>query len=290
MIARALAIALAAACGSLSACSDEPITCRQVAEATCRRLSDCLPFAKRLRYRDDASCVADHEVTCKGLACVPGSGATSGALKQCMADLPGLSCEAFLASAFGGTNGTGEPLCGIQGGLPRGSRCLSHWQCAQSGSACADGVCAPADRSRQPREGESCSSPYGASCAPTLYCDCDQTRIGCDGVCKRHENDAQVGATCTWGQFASTCGDFERTGLFCRDGVCAQAAIAEPGADCRSPTGGVCGFGSTCGTSTCAPPPKGGEPCSGACEAPTRCVGSGVSARCVLPDVSACPY
>jgi len=235
--------------------------CEELAVATCRSMSACMPFVFAVGWGNDRSCVERSKRGCTATSSLPG---VTNAAKRNRADAARLahrSCEWLEGRS------PGPRLDNDAGTLDQGDPCRNNLQCATSycqkapGAAC--GHCA-----FTAKEGESCTE--ADQCGPGKVCslcgvaassttclstrkksepcrcssDCDPNLQCSDGVCAP---TGRKGDACSDAHPCDAWG-----GLFCRSsGVCEEYRIVAAGEACDVLGGIVCSGGNECVQGRC---------------------------------------
>ena len=235
--------------------------CKELAVATCQKVSTCMPFVFAVGWGNDRSCVERSQRGCTATASLPGVTNAAEKMRADAARLASMSCESFEGGA------PSPDLEHDAGTLNQGAPCRHNVQCATSycqkapGAACGQcaflakegescteadqcgpgkvcslcGVAASSATSLPTRKkGEACRC--SADCAPNLQCS--------DSVCAPA---GRKGDSCA---AAHPCDSW--AGLFCgSSGLCEEYRIVAAGEACDVLRGIVCSGGNECVQGRC---------------------------------------
>jgi hypothetical protein len=235
--------------------------CEELAVATCRRVSACMPFVLAAGWGTERSCVERSKRGCTATSSLPGVANAAKKNRAYAARLASVSCEQFEGSS------PGTALNDDAGTLNQGDPCRHNLQCATSycqrapGAAC--GHCA-----FRAKEGDSCIE--ADQCGPGNVCSlCSVTANSATCLSARNKGDAcrcssecgsnlqcSDGVCATTGRKGDACSDAHPCdawgGLLCGgSGVCEQYRLVAAGEACDVLEGSVCSGGNGCVQGRC---------------------------------------
>lgn len=276
--------------------------CASYASNVCTSYNACAPNVVTYLYGSVAECETRYTLFCSLIVSEPQTTWTPAAEQACGTALAGLSCEAFLLSAFTGGPAACQPTPGPRAS---GSDCIDSAQCASAYCKhVATSFCG------------TCVERGGAGATCSNFLDCQAGFACVSGACT---TALQTGAACT------TSGSQCAIGLYCQAGACQppleqNASCSEAGAQCNTleglycntavneclraagynPAGQTCGVvmtdmlegctaAATCNGATCTAPAADGAACDVStqvgCTNPAVCL----NGTCTLPAPTTCP-